>query len=121
MKLTFLQTSDNKISKSQQRAYLSMEQARLGSTPLSVTPSRLVSDSSELAACRDERFRDSEVNRMSLVCEIKKYITNQIKEEIHARTLTNLGTEEKEFRCPLRPVCRQGRLAERSEARRVCV
>ena len=141
MKLTFLQTSDNKISKSQQRAYLSMEQARLGSTPLFVTPSRLVSDSSELAACRDERFRDSEVNRTSHVsfdpdlrdearqvrltarhvCEIKKYISNQIKEELHAKTLTNLGTEEKEFRCPLRPVCRQGRLAERSEARRVCV
>ena len=76
-----------------------MEQARLDSTPLFVTPSRLVSDSSELAACRDGHYCDSEVKRTSEVCEIKNYITNQIKEEIHARTLTNLGTEEKEFRC----------------------
>ena len=106
MKLTFLQTSDNKISKSQQRAYLSMEQARLGSTPLFVMPSRLVSDSSELAACRDGHYCDSEVKRTSRVrltarqvCEIKNYITNQFKEELHAKTLTNLGTERIEFKC----------------------
>ena len=69
MKLSFFRTSQNEISKSQQRASLSMGQARFDST------------------------------RTSHVCEIKNYITNQIMEEIHARTLTNLGTEEKEFRC----------------------
>ena len=89
MKLTFFRTSQNEISKSQQRASLSMGQARFDSTPLSVTTS----------ACREGRYCDGEVIRTSEVCEIKNYITNQIKEEIHARTLTNLGTEEKEFRC----------------------
>ena len=33
------------------------------------------------------------------VCEIKNQISNQIKEELHAKTLTNLGTEEIEFKC----------------------
>ena len=99
MKLSFFRTSQNEISKSQQRASLSMGQARFDSTPLFVMPSRLVSDSSELAACRDGHYCDSEVKRTSEVCEIKNYITNQIKEELHAKTLTNLGTERIEFKC----------------------
>ena len=71
MKLTFLQTSDNKISKSQRRIRYTG------------------------AAC----LGLLNISEARQVCEIKNYITNQIKEELHAKTLTNLGTERIEFKC----------------------
>ncbi len=76
MKLTFLLPSNNrKISKSQQRG---------------------LACNLYLAACV------LYLKAKTKVCEIKNHITNQIKEELHARTLTNLRTEEKEFKCPPR-------------------
>ena len=33
------------------------------------------------------------------VCEVKQNMLNKIKEEVHAKTLTNLGTEIKSIVC----------------------
>lgn len=71
MKLTFFRTTQDEISKSQQRG----QACNL-----------------YLAACA------LYLKAKTKVCEINNYITNQIKEELHAKTLTNLGTEEKEFK-----------------------
>ena len=87
MKLTFFRTTQDEISKSQQRAWIISKQARFDSIPFVMEDGNIRTSQA--------RFAEATARR---VCEIKKYITNQIKEELHAKTLTNLGTEEKEFK-----------------------